>query len=39
VFNRDDPVIQGVVVAVISVGLTLAADLLDLLINPRLRHA
>jgi peptide/nickel transport system permease protein len=41
VFNRDYPVVQGVVlvVAVIYVGLNLAADVLYVLINPRLRHA
>lgn len=41
VFNRDYPVVQGVVlvVAVIYVGLNLVADVLYVLINPRLRHA
>jgi peptide/nickel transport system permease protein len=41
VFNRDYPVVQGVVlvVAVIYVLLNLAADVLYVLINPRLRHA
>jgi peptide/nickel transport system permease protein len=41
VFNRDYPVVQGVVlvVAVIYVALNLAADVLYVLINPRLRHA
>ncbi|MFC0410503.1 ABC transporter permease [Roseomonas elaeocarpi] len=41
VFNRDYPVVQGVVVttAVIFVVLSLLSDLLYMLINPRLRAA
>ncbi len=41
VFNRDYPVVQGVVLvtAFIYVGLNLVADLLYTLINPRMRHA
>ncbi len=41
VFNRDYPVVQGVVmvVAVITVVLALVADVIYLLVNPRLRHA
>ncbi len=41
VFNRDYPVVQGVVmvVAVITVLLALLADVIYLLVNPRLRHA
>lgn len=41
VFNRDYPVVQGVVLvtATIYVGLNLLADVLYVLINPRLRHA
>ena len=41
VFNRDYPVVQGVVVvtAVIFVLLSLLSDLLYMLINPRLRAA
>ena len=41
VFNRDYPVVQGVVmvVAVVTVLLALVADILYLLVNPRLRHA
>jgi len=41
VFNRDYPVVQGVVVctAVIFVALSLLADLLYMAINPRLRTA
>ena len=40
VFNRDYPVVQGVVlvVAIITVLLALIADLLYFVINPRLRH-
>jgi len=41
VFNRDYPVVQGVVLvtAVLVIGLNLAADILYVLINPRLRRA
>ncbi len=41
VFNRDYPVVQGVVLAtaLIFVALSLVADLLYMAINPRLRHA
>ena len=41
VFNRDYPVVQGVVVvtAVIFVLLSLLSDLLYMLVNPRLRAA
>ena len=41
VFNRDYPVVQGVVLvtAVIFVSLSLIADLLYMAINPRLRAA
>jgi peptide/nickel transport system permease protein len=41
VFNRDYPVVQGVVLttALIFVTLSLIADLLYMAINPRLRHA
>ncbi len=41
VFNRDYPVVQGVVlvVALITVLLALVADLLYIAVNPRLRHA
>ena len=41
VFNRDYPVVQGVVLvtATIYIGLNLLADVLYVLINPRLRHA
>jgi peptide/nickel transport system permease protein len=41
VFNRDYPVVQGVVLvtAVLFVGLNLLADILYVLINPRLRRA
>lgn len=41
VFNRDYPVVQGVVLvtATIYTGLNLLADVLYVLINPRLRHA
>jgi peptide/nickel transport system permease protein len=41
VFNRDYPVVQGVVLttALIFVLLSLIADLLYMAINPRLRHA
>ena len=41
VFNRDYPVVQGVVLvtAGIYVGLNLLADVLYVLINPRLRNA
>ena len=41
VFNRDYPVVQGVVMAtaLIFVLLSLLADLLDMAINPRLRSA
>jgi peptide/nickel transport system permease protein len=41
VFNRDYPVVQGVVLttALIFVVLSLVADLLYMAINPRLRHA
>jgi peptide/nickel transport system permease protein len=41
VFNRDYPVVQGVVLAtaLIFVLLSLVADILYMLINPRLRHA
>jgi peptide/nickel transport system permease protein len=41
VFNRDYPVVQGVVLttALIFVLLSLLADLLYMAINPRLRHA
>ncbi|QXM23883.1 ABC transporter permease [Elioraea tepida] len=41
VFNRDYPVVQGVVLvtAVLYVLLNLVADVLYVLINPRLRHA
>ncbi|MBR0664061.1 ABC transporter permease [Roseomonas hellenica] len=41
VFNRDYPVVQGVVLAtaLIFVGLSLVADLLYMAINPRLRQA
>jgi len=40
VFNRDYPVVQGVVLvtAVLFVGLNLLADILYVLINPRLRR-
>jgi peptide/nickel transport system permease protein len=41
VFNRDYPVVQGVVMAtaLIFVSLSLIADVLYMAINPRLRHA
>jgi peptide/nickel transport system permease protein len=41
VFNRDYPVVQGVVLvtATVYVTLNLIADVLYVLINPRLRHA
>ncbi|WP_431285843.1 ABC transporter permease [Humitalea sp. 24SJ18S-53] len=41
VFNRDYPVVQGVVLAtaLIFVGLSLIADLLYMAVNPRLRQA
>jgi peptide/nickel transport system permease protein len=41
VFNRDYPVVQGVVLAtaLIFVVLSLVADLLYMAINPRLRQA
>ncbi len=41
VFNRDYPVVQGVVLvtAALFVGLNLLADILYVLINPRLRRA
>jgi peptide/nickel transport system permease protein len=41
VFNRDYPVVQGVVLAtaLIFVLLSLVADLLYMAINPRLRQA
>jgi peptide/nickel transport system permease protein len=41
VFNRDYPVVQGVVLvtAAIYIALNLVADVLYVLINPRLRHA
>jgi peptide/nickel transport system permease protein len=41
VFNRDYPVVQGVVLttALIFVTLSLIADMLYMAINPRLRHA
>jgi peptide/nickel transport system permease protein len=41
VFNRDYPVVQGVVLvtAVVFLGLNLLADVLYVLINPRLRRA
>jgi peptide/nickel transport system permease protein len=41
VFNRDYPVVQGVVMAtaLIFVGLSLVADLLYMAVNPRLRVA
>ncbi len=41
VFNRDYPVVQGVVLAtaIIFVTLSLVADLLYMVINPRLRQA
>jgi peptide/nickel transport system permease protein len=41
VFNRDYPVVQGVVLAtaLIFVALSLVADILYMLINPRLRAA
>jgi peptide/nickel transport system permease protein len=41
VFNRDYPVVQGVVLAtaLIFVGLSLVADMLYMIINPRLRNA
>jgi peptide/nickel transport system permease protein len=41
VFNRDYPVVQGVVLAIalIFVLLSLVADLLYMAINPRLRQA
>ena len=41
VFNRDYPVVQGVVLvtATVFILLNLAADLLTILLNPRLRHA
>jgi peptide/nickel transport system permease protein len=41
VFNRDYPVVQGVVLAtaLIFVGLSLVADLLYMAVNPRLRQA
>ena len=41
VFNRDYPVVQGVVLAtaLIFVALSLLADILYMLINPRLRNA
>jgi peptide/nickel transport system permease protein len=41
VFNRDYPVVQGVVLvtAALYVGLNLVADVLYVLINPRLRAA
>ena len=41
VFNRDYPVVQGVVLAtaLIFVVLSLIADLLYMAINPRLRQA
>jgi peptide/nickel transport system permease protein len=41
VFNRDYPVVQGVVLvtAFLFIALNLAADILYVLINPRLRRA
>ena len=41
VFNRDYPVVQGVVMvtAILYIGLNLLADMLYVLINPRLRVA
>jgi peptide/nickel transport system permease protein len=41
VFNRDYPVVQGVVMAtaLIFVSLSLVADILYMAVNPRLRHA
>jgi peptide/nickel transport system permease protein len=41
VFNRDYPVVQGVVLAtaLIFVALSLVADILYMLVNPRLRQA
>ncbi len=41
VFNRDYPVVQGVVLAtaLIFVGLSLVADMLYMAVNPRLRQA
>jgi peptide/nickel transport system permease protein len=41
VFNRDYPVVQGVVMAtaLIFVSLSLIADILYMAVNPRLRHA
>ncbi len=41
VFNRDYPVVQGVVLAtaLIFVGLSLIADLLYMAVNPRMRQA
>jgi peptide/nickel transport system permease protein len=41
VFNRDYPVVQGVVLAtaLIFVGLSLVADLLYMAVNPRMRQA
>ncbi len=41
VFNRDYPVVQGVVLAtaLIFVGLSLVADMLYMAVNPRLREA
>ncbi len=40
VINRDLPLIQGIVLvfAVLFVGINLAVDLLNALLNPRLRH-
>jgi peptide/nickel transport system permease protein len=41
VINRDLPLIQGIVLvfAVLFVGINLAVDMLNALLNPRLRHA